>query len=104
MHDEAVADRNHLDHLAQRYDERDEAYLRAVREGRLAELRTLAQEAAEAARAWEAEAYRRYFAARKAEGPDHEDVIGLHIGAEKAEVLAELWTDLAAAHVARESC
>lgn len=95
----AVDDR--LSELERRYDECDQVYLDALRAGKDDALLTAAQRAWEAAAAWQAEAYRRFFAEREAKGGTDRLVVDLEIVAEKAEVLTELWADFAAAHAAR---
>jgi hypothetical protein len=85
-----------------KYEASERAYLLAVREGESNRqvLGTLAAAVHDAAKAWESAAYRRFFSARKA-GVTGQELIEMEINAEKGEMLAELWADIADAHTAR---
>lgn len=82
------------------YEAAERAYLEALASGQSASsLAVAAKAASDAARAWEAEAYKDFFAARDTQGGDARGVIEKEIAAEKAELLREVWADLAAAHL-----
>ena len=90
------------DDLAGRYDSAEAAYLDRVREGRASELTESAIAAAEAAKAWETAAYARYFETKAKLGETSGAAVHDEISAEKAELLAELWSDIADAHRAAD--
>ena len=84
----------------EQYEASERTYLEAVASGKSApSLAVAAKAKSEAAGAWEAEAYRDFFTARDAQGGEARAVIEKEIEAEKAELLREVWADLAAAHV-----
>lgn len=70
---------------------------RARRRASSADLAEAASAVHAAAKTWESEAYREYFASRERLGDGAPEVIELEIDAERAELLAGLWFDLAAA-------
>jgi hypothetical protein len=83
----------------ERYEDRELAYLLAVKEG--ADVKKLAAAAAsamEAAREWTRIAYQAFFEERERRGGEVREVIEKEIEAEKAEMLADLWGDIAAVH------
>lgn len=83
--------------LNDHYEEAEAAYLDALRaDAPRADLASLAKGLAEAAAAVESMAWPQHFAAQKS---GVEDQIGeTDIFAERAEVVAELWRDIAAAY------
>jgi len=86
---------------AEDYEAAEGSYLDALRVGASpSELATAARAVSSAAAAWESAAYRRFFDARASEGDIAREVIEMEIEAEKAELLHELWADIAAAHAA----
>lgn len=85
--------------LWKHYDECEGAYLAVIREGgERPALVAAATAVAQAAHAWEASAWRAFFDQRERLGASAREVIQREIEAEQAEVLAELWDDIAAAH------
>jgi hypothetical protein len=90
------------DDPASRYDSAEAAYLDRVREGRASELSASATAVAEAAKAWQNAAYARYFETKAELGESSGAAVQDEISAEKAELLAELWSDIADAHRAAD--
>jgi hypothetical protein len=81
------------------YEKRERAYLAAVSGGaNRDELGTLAAAASDAAGEWQSIGYRAFFDLRERLGPNSREVIEKEIEAEKAEMLSELWRDIATAH------
>lgn len=81
------------------YGRAERAYLDAVKNGAASEqLLLAARHVCETAREWESSAYEQFFARRSAEGAAARVVFEMEIEAEKAELLHELWNDIAAAH------
>lgn len=82
---------------ARAYDATELRYLLALRDGSedLAGLATAVREAAEA---WQSLAYSAFFRIREDRGGSDRTVIEMEIQAEKAEMLKELWADVASAH------
>jgi len=89
--------------LATKYDAVEHAYLLAVRNGETDRqlLGTLASAVRDAARAWENAAYKEFFSARESGKVTGQGLVEMEILAEKGEVIAELWEDIAAAHAGR---
>lgn len=91
------------DESAAQYERAEVAYLDAVRLGRSSDLAASAIAVADAANVWQAAAYARYFQTKAQLGENSGDAIQDEITAEKAEVLAELWSDIADAHRAADA-
>lgn len=91
------------DAAARTYDAAEHAYLLAVRDGEPDRqfLGTLATAVRDAAKAWESAAYKEFFSARDSGTVTGQRLVEMEILAEKGEVLAELWADIAAAHAGR---
>jgi hypothetical protein len=89
--------------LASKYDAVEHAYLLAVQDGESDRqlLGMLASAVRDAARAWESAAYKEFFSARESGKVTGQGLIEMEILAEKGEVIAELWEDIAAAHADR---
>ena len=84
---------------AEGYESAERSYLDAVRGGAGPhELASAARRVWDSAREWEASAYEQFFAQRGTDGEAARAVIEKEIEAEKAELLRELWADIAAAH------
>jgi hypothetical protein len=86
------------DDPADRYEQAEAAYLDRVRKGSVSDLGEAATSVAEAAKAWQTAAYARYFETKAALGEASGGAVQDEITAEKAELLAELWSDIADAH------
>jgi hypothetical protein len=91
------------DEAASRYDRAEATYLDRLRQGQSSGLAEVAALVAEAAEAWQATAYGRYFATKGQQGESSGAAVQDEITAEKAEVLAGLWSDIAAAHRAADA-
>jgi hypothetical protein len=85
------------------YDESERAYLLAVSDGQSDRHRlgTLATAARDAAREWARAAYERFFSARDVGLVTGQQLTEMEIFAEKGELLAELWDDIARAQEGR---
>ena len=90
------------DDPADRYDSSEAAYLDRVRQSRYSELTEAANAVAEAAKAWQTAAYATYFETKSQQGESTGAAVQDEISAEKAELLAELWSDIADAHRAAD--
>lgn len=85
--------------MTQEYETAERGFLDRVRQGASsADLAASAREVHAAADAWESGAYREFFASRDRLGGHTREVFELEIDAERAELLAGLWADLAAAY------
>ena len=86
-----------VDEAARAYDASELRYLLALRAGS-DELAEIARATREAADVWQGLAYASFFRIREDRGGSDRTVIEMEIQAEKAEMLKELWTDIASAH------
>lgn len=85
--------------VADNYERAERTYLDAVASGATpAELAAAARRVSETAHEWESAAYAEFFSKKGIRGEADRTVIEKEIEAEKAEVLAELWHDIASAH------
>lgn len=83
------------------YERAERSYLDALKGGAAPnELAVAARQVSDSAKEWESVAYEQFFAQRSTDGGTARAVIEKEIEAEKAEVLRELWDDIAAAHTA----
>ena len=85
------------------YERAEAPYLELLRQARIPELTEAAASVAVAAKVWESAVYSAYFITKAAEGVKSGAAIQDEIIAENAEVLAELWNDIADAHRAGDS-
>jgi hypothetical protein len=85
--------------IADAYERAEREYLDAVASGATpAELAAAARDVRKAAHGWQSAAYAEFFAERAIGGDADRTVIEKEIDAEKAELLSELWYDIASAH------
>lgn len=85
--------------VADDYERAEQAYLAAVASGATpAELAAAARQVSETAQVWESAAYAVFFSEKGIRGEADRTVIEKEIEAEKAELLRELWGDIASAH------
>ena len=86
--------------VADDYERAERAYLAAVASGATpAELAAAARRVSQTAHEWELAAYAEFFSEKGIRGEADRTVIEKEIEAEKAELLRELWGDIASAHV-----
>jgi hypothetical protein len=90
-----------VDLTATGYERAERSYLDAVKRGaEQDELAVAARRASDSAKEWQSIAYKQFFALKDTNGETARVVISMEIDAEKAELLHELWHDIAAAHEA----
>jgi hypothetical protein len=90
-----------VDSTIEAYERAERSYLDAVKRGAASdELALIARRVADSAREWQSAAYKQFFTLRDTYGEAARVVISMEIDAEKAELLSELWQDIAVAHEA----
>jgi hypothetical protein len=84
------------------YERAERAYLDAIASGATsADLAAAARQCNEIAHDWQSAAYAEFFSERGIRGEADRTVIEKEIEAEKAELLSDLWRDIASAHGTR---